>query len=144
MTGSNGFTGRHLIAELEANGFQSQELSSQFASGVYILSETSIREFFLRHRPDYIVHLAAKSSPTEADSELVMRTNFLATKHLIDSAVAELPELNKFVFASSSLVYGASEIPSIETSDCNPMGVYAQSKELAEKYCLSKADHINI
>ncbi|MGA1130502.1 MAG: GDP-mannose 4,6-dehydratase, partial [Chthoniobacterales bacterium] len=58
---------------------------------------------------DVVLHLAARAGvrPSIAEPELYVRTNLLGTTHLLDAAVQG--KVGKFIFASSSSVYGSTE-----------------------------------
>jgi UDP-glucuronate 4-epimerase len=80
-----------------------------------------------------IIHLAAKAGvrPSIADPVAYLQTNVLGTQHLLDYAVQS--GVPKFVFASSSSVYGINEnLPWLEEEKLFPISPYAMTKLAGE------------
>jgi UDP-glucuronate 4-epimerase len=78
---------------------------------------------------DAIIHLAAKAGvrPSIADPVGYEQTNIIGTQKLLDFAVAK--KVKKFVFASSSSVYGINEkLPWKEEELLLPISPYAMTK----------------
>jgi UDP-glucuronate 4-epimerase len=78
---------------------------------------------------DVIIHLAAKAGvrPSIADPVGYEQTNILGTQKLLDFAVQK--KVKKFVFASSSSVYGINEkLPWKEDELLLPISPYAMTK----------------
>lgn len=88
-------------------------------------------------RPDAIVHLAAKAGvrPSIDDPSLYTAVNVLGTVHLLEAA-RRLDPLPKFIFASSSSVYGdRADAPFRETDPVDtPVSPYAASKRACELF----------
>lgn len=85
---------------------------------------------------DYVFHLAALRSVPKSFSnpEEYERVNVIGTIKLLQLSVEN--KIKKFVFASSSSVYGdATKLPLKENLPCNPISPYAISKFNAELYC---------
>jgi UDP-glucuronate 4-epimerase len=87
---------------------------------------------------DVVFHLAAEPGVRASWGqrfESYMRNNLSATQHLLEAAKA-LPE-RRFVFASSSSVYGRAErLPTPEDVVCEPFSPYGVTKLAAEHMCL--------
>ena len=82
---------------------------------------------------DVIVHLAAKAGvrPSIIDPTGYQQTNILGTQKLLDFAVQK--KVKKFVFASSSSVYGLNEnLPWKEEEKLLPISPYAMTKLAGE------------
>lgn len=82
---------------------------------------------------DVIVHLAAKAGvrPSIIDPIGYQQTNILGTQKLLDFAVQK--KVKKFVFASSSSVYGINEnLPWKEEENLMPISPYAMTKLAGE------------
>ena len=82
---------------------------------------------------DVIIHLAAKAGvrPSIADPLGYEETNVLGTQKLLDFAVHK--KVKKFVFASSSSVYGVNEkLPWKEEEHLLPISPYAMTKLAGE------------
>ncbi len=88
-------------------------------------------------RAEAVFHLAAKAGVRASwgrTFELYLRNNVLTTQRLLEAAKGG--GLKKFVFASSSSVYGASpDLPMKETSPLVPVSPYGATKLAAEKLC---------
>jgi len=84
----------------------------------------------------FVVHLAAliDVSASVADPTLTHEINVTGTLNVLKEAVRQ--SVNKFVFASSTAVYGdAKALPIREETPCEPISPYAASKAAAEAYC---------
>jgi UDP-glucuronate 4-epimerase len=85
-------------------------------------------------RPDAIVHLAAMAGvrPSIENPALYADVNVMGTVHLLDAAVAS--RVPKFIFASSSSVYGNNEkVPFSEDDRVDePISPYAATKKAGE------------
>lgn len=82
---------------------------------------------------DAIIHLAAKAGvrPSILQPQAYIQTNISGTQTLLDYAVQE--KVGKFVFASSSSVYGINpETPWQEESSLRPISPYAVTKLAGE------------
>ncbi len=85
--------------------------------------------------PEVIVHLAARAGvrPSIEQPTLYAETNVLGTTHLLEAA-CRLTPLPRFVFASSSSVYGdRADAPFRETDSVDhPISPYAATKKACE------------
>lgn len=95
------------------------------------LATTSIKQLHddIAQPVDLIIHLAAKAGvrPSIADPLAYQQTNVLGTQKLLDFATQK--KVKKFVFASSSSVYGINEkIPWKEDELLLPISPYAMTK----------------
>ena len=82
---------------------------------------------------DVVIHLAAKAGvrPSIADPVAYEQTNIVGTQKLLDFAVQK--KIKKFVFASSSSVYGINEkLPWKEDELLLPISPYAMTKLAGE------------
>jgi len=86
---------------------------------------------------DYIFHLAAQAGVRASwgnSFEIYTRNNILATQRLLEAARQVRPR--KFVYASSSSIYGDAECcPTFETLTPRPVSPYGVSKLAAEHLC---------
>jgi nucleoside-diphosphate-sugar epimerase len=83
-----------------------------------------------------VVHLAAivGDGACEQDRRTALEVNYAATRMMIE--IAKGNGVERFVFASSCSVYGASDLLSDEHSAVNPISLYAQTKVDSEKVLL--------
>jgi UDP-glucuronate 4-epimerase len=157
VTGGAGFIGSNLVDRLLVEGHEvvvfdnfdpfyaesrkRANLAQALASARCRLVELDIRDaegvarLFEQARPDAIVHLAARAGvrPSIADPALYTAVNVLGTVHLLQ-AVCRLTPLPRFVYASSSSVYGdRPDAPFRETDPVDhPVSPYAATKKACE------------
>lgn len=85
---------------------------------------------------NYVMHLAAKASVPYSVDNPVLSNDVNVTKTLALLEACRLGKVKKFVFSSSSAVYGDSGIlPTKESCGKNPMSPYALQKSVIEDYC---------
>jgi len=84
---------------------------------------------------DTIFHLAAKTAVQESidNPQIYNNTNVIGTLNMLD--MAKKCGIKKFVFSSSSSVYGNTSTPTKESNDTNPLSPYALNKLIGEHYC---------
>lgn len=89
---------------------------------------------------DAVIHLGAIVGDPACvlDEELTIEVNLMATRMIAE--VAKGNGINRFIFASTCSVYGASDQVLDEHSTLNPVSLYARSKLASEKVLLKMAD----
>ena len=92
---------------------------------------------------DAVIHLAAiVGDPASAiNPKETIEINYLATKTLAE--VCKYSQINRFIFASTCSVYGASPSPNTkidENSELNPVSLYAEMKLKSEEALLEISD----
>ena len=157
VTGGAGFIGSHLVEKLLAAGHDvailddfndfydpqiKRENVATFSKDVPIhqvdLRESAgVRGLFHRNKFEVIIHLAARAGvrPSILHPQLYYDTNVLGTLHLLEAA--RMTGVERFIFASSSSVYGISKtVPFSEdlhlTQTISP---YAATKIAGEFLC---------
>lgn len=157
VTGGAGFIGSHLVESLlgdghevaildDFNDFYDPEIKRANIRAVAddvavhqidLRDSSAVRALFHREKFDTIAHLAARAGvrPSIRQPQLYYDTNVQGTLHLLEAARATAIE--RFIFASSSSVYGiAKTIPFSEdlrlTQTISP---YAATKIAAEFLC---------
>ena len=99
-----------------------------------ICDEAAVNDAFATHRPDVVMHLAARAGvrPSLQDPNLYHRVNVIGSQHILDSCRAH--PVSHLVFASSSSVYGGiTETPFREDMDISrPISPYAATKRMNE------------
>ena len=157
VTGGAGFIGSHLVERLLARGdavtvvddfndFYDPQLKRRnvaaFAGKARVV-EADIRDavalgkLFATDRYDAIAHLAARVGvrPSLQQPLLYTEVNIVGTQNLLE--LARQFAVPKFVFASSSSVYGVNEkVPFAETDPIfQPISPYAATKLAGEALC---------
>src|SRR5512132_1732962 len=129
VTGGAGFIGSHLAEKLLAighevvilddfNDFYDPQIKRANIAGfakdvtvchVDLRESDSVQTVFGREKVDAIVHLAARAGvrPSIQSPRLYYDTNVIGTLHLLEAA--RVTGVQRFIFASSSSVYGASK-----------------------------------
>jgi UDP-glucuronate 4-epimerase len=157
VTGGAGFIGSHLVEKLLAAGEEVSILDdfndfydpaikrANIAAvakqiGVHQLDlrdSHAVRELFHREKFDRVVHLAARAGvrPSIGNPQLYYDTNVSGTLHLLEAARAI--GVQRFIFASSSSVYGISKtVPfSEELHLTQTISPYAATKIAGEFLC---------
>jgi UDP-glucuronate 4-epimerase len=157
VTGGAGFIGSHLVEKLVATGHSVailddfndfydpqikraniEKISKDVpVHHVDLRENAAVRNLFHRERFDTIAHLAARAGvrPSVQNPQLYYDTNVTGTLHLLDAARATGVE--RFIFASSSSVYGVSKtVPfSEEQHLTQTISPYAATKIAGEFLC---------
>lgn len=137
VTGGNGFIGSYLVEALIELGHEivilSNEENDKNPKATFIKGD--IRDAYdVRKAMDgcgLVYHLAALSDLRNANDDDVYAVNFLGAKNVFEVAKQKNA---KVIFASSAAVYGNSQVPNKETSECKPVSQYGKSKLRAERY----------
>lgn len=157
ITGVAGFIGSNLLEFLQKN--------NQFVIGVDDLSTgkkknifkyfNSKNFFFIKknisilklkdfknYKFDFVIHLAAISSVQKSflNTNLLNKTNNLGFKKILKICIKK--KINKFIYASSSAVYGDQSIKVNEQNKLTPLSPYAKSK-LGNELLVAKMNKIN-
>jgi UDP-glucuronate 4-epimerase len=159
VTGGAGFIGSHLVEKLLAAGHQVAILDdfndfydpqikhaniARVAKDVTMYhvdlrDGASVRNLFHREKFETVAHLAARAGvrPSIQQPQLYYDTNVSGTLHLLDAA--SVTGVERFVFASSSSVYGISKkVPFSEDQHLTQtLSPYAATKIAAEFLCSS-------
>lgn len=159
ITGAAGFIGSNLVDSLLADGEQVAGLDNfcdfydparkrgNLAAALrhpgFTLVDVDIRnrqavlQAMERHRPAAVIHLAAMAGvrPSIDNPALYTAVNIDGTVHLLDAAVRG--KVGKFLFASSSSVYGNNpKVPFAESDNVDhPISPYAATKKAGELLC---------
>jgi UDP-glucuronate 4-epimerase len=157
VTGGAGFIGSHLVERLLAEGHDVAILDdfndfydpkikrgNVFAvakeiavHNVDLRDVDKVADVFRKHKFDVIFHLAARAGvrPSIQRPQLYYDTNVAGTLHLLDGA--RTSGVERFIFASSSSVYGAAKkVPFSEAEHLTQtLSPYAATKIASEFLC---------
>jgi UDP-glucuronate 4-epimerase len=163
LTGGAGFIGSHVAEALLQRGvtltivdcldefyspdWKRANLDDIRRTGEFEFAEVDIcdtarlQDVFRATRPDAIIHLAARAGvrPSIEQPRLYERVNVFGTVNLLE--LCREFEVKKFLFGSSSSVYGASSrVPFAEEEmKLRPISPYAATKIAAEMLCYTYA-----
>lgn len=167
VTGGAGFIGSHIVERLLKNGHFVRVLDN-FSSGKrenlsfvqgfvpqkgtvpnFELIEGDIRDKATCERAcediDYVLHQAALRSVPKSmeDPESYNEVNINGTLFMLQAASKS--KIKRFVFASSSSVYGdINKFPEREDFFLQPISPYALTKLTGEYYCKIFSEHFNL
>jgi UDP-glucuronate 4-epimerase len=156
VTGGAGFIGSHLVDRLLAQNparvavidnfdefydpqIKRANIATHANHQAYRLIEADLRDYaslkqlLSEEHFDVIIHLAAKAGvrPSVADPRTYNEVNVTGTVNLLD--LAERNGVRKFIFGSSSSVYGpAATAPFKEDAPLSPISPYAATKAAGE------------
>lgn len=159
VTGGAGFIGSHLCEQLLAQGhavvaldnfndyydprLKRRNVESLLQSRGFTLVEADIldldrlKQVFSKNSFDAVIHLAARAGvrPSIAQPLLYEQVNVLGTMHLLE--MARQHEIPKFIFGSTSSVYGENRKVPFSEDDAvdNPISPYAATKKAGELIC---------
>jgi UDP-glucuronate 4-epimerase len=159
LTGGAGFIGSHVAEALLRRGLRLSVIDSldDFYSpaskranleearkvGTFRFFEIdlcdfdALRQAVSKLQPDTIIHLAARAGvrPSIENPQLYERVNVGGTLNLLE--LARQLGVKRFVFGSSSSVYGiTNRVPFVEDDPClRPISPYAATKLAAEFFC---------
>jgi UDP-glucuronate 4-epimerase len=159
VTGGAGFIGSHLTENLlktghrviavdnfdpfysakikERNLLEARDYSDFLFKKIDILDVDTLKQLFESNTIETVIHLAAKAGvrPSIKDPAGYYKVNVEGTLNLFN--LCKEHEINKFIFASSSSVYGNNrKIPFSESDPVdNPISPYAATKKAGELLC---------
>ncbi len=158
VTGAAGFIGSHLCERLLANGFtvvgvdnfddfydpqiKRRNISDCLKHDAFRLIVADIRDNAAMHEAigqgvEVIVHLAAKAGVRPSIEEPLVYADVNINGTMVLLELAKTHGIDKFVFASSSSVYGNNEkVPFSEEDNVDfPISPYAATKKSCELIC---------
>jgi UDP-glucose 4-epimerase len=149
ITGGAGFIGSHLVDALIGVGFDVRVIDNESAfenNEFYWNSKADNHKLDIsdyettRHLydgVDVVYHFAATSRIQRAieDPETTLKTNVFGTSIVLKCA--EEAGVKRFVFASSSSIYGNNLVPNVEYQYPDCLTVYSSSKLFGESLCNS-------
>lgn len=149
VTGGAGFIGSHIVEKLVGQGEKVRVLDNLEGGNLENLASFKDQIEFIRgdirsqedvfkaiQGVEYVFHQAALRSVPKSMSQplLYHQVNVDGTLNLLEAA--RLARVKKFVFASSSSIYGdLKEFPQREDAIFPPKSPYALTKIIGEQYC---------
>lgn len=151
-TGATGYVGTVLVPHLVGSGYKVRTLDTQvFGNAIAdtpnvesVKGDICDRETVKKALEDCsaIIHLAGIVTDDLVDMNrgLALKVNVFATQQLCELAVEA--GVQRFIYASSSSVYGSTVEPATEETRCAPETFYALTKLVAEQAVLGFKDKI--
>ena len=158
VTGCAGFLGYHICDELLKNNNSTSiigvdSINDYYSQGIKkkrlkdlkknknflfykidISNEKKLKKIFNNHKFEIIIHLAAQAGVRHAlkDPESYLDSNIKGFLNLVDNLKTN--SVKKFIFASSSSVYGeGKKFPQSEEMKPKPINIYSSTKLLNEE-----------
>ena len=146
ITGATGFAGGHLVEHLAGNGrvigwgrsAPTRELADVAEwQTIDLLDREEVSRAIATLRPASVYHLAGATQVAESwqDTARPLRSNVLATAHLLDAIRREKVDC-RILLSGSSAVYAPSDAPVREDASLVPASPYALSKLAQEQLAL--------
>jgi UDP-glucose 4-epimerase len=145
VTGGAGFIGSHLVKALQSEDHEVVILDDLSAGNTDIPQNVKLYQFdvksadayraVIEEQPDILFHLAAQADVTKSILNPVQDAdvNIGGTINMLEAS--RTAGVKKFIFASTSAVYGDIQKILIQEEDpANPISYYGLSKLSAEKY----------
>ena len=156
VTGGAGFIGSHLVNKLieqEVKVIVLDDCSTGKYKNInpkacYInidITTIDLNQFLNKETDiDVIFHLAAKTTVQESINkpEYYNNVNVKGTLNML--ILANKLNVKRFIFSSSSSVYGDVKVPTSENHSLNPLSPYALNKLIGEQYCKLYSDIYNL
>lgn len=142
ITGSEGFIGKHLTAELENNGYEVVRCDLHGEAPVVplnILDQEAVLGVISRYRPDVLINMAGQANVglSWKKPQMTLEINTVGTLNLLEAIRAVKPEM-RVIAVGSSDEYGVlldRGINVTEDMEIHPTTPYAISKQAQEEFC---------
>lgn len=148
VTGSLGFTGKYVSAELVNAGYKVVGLSHEPAAGsavVDLCDREATLKLVSNLMPDVVIHLAAIAFVAHGDADAIYRTNIVGTRNLLEALASSNHRPRAVILASSANIYGNSKAPLLtEDLPAAPANDYAVSKVAMEQMARLWMDRLPI
>jgi nucleoside-diphosphate-sugar epimerase len=157
VTGGAGFIGHNVVRLLEQQGHECIVIDTCSDYGfipkeelTYLVDNrlkrinTQIRKIDIRegvfvdtifktYRPDVVIHMASFPRQKVVEQNPLLASDVMSTGLINLLEASKKHSIKKFVYISSSMVYGNFDTDVDETAQCNPIGQYGIMKFMGEK-----------
>lgn len=142
ITGSKGQLGSEL--QVLSTAFSQFAFHFHDVDTLDITDIQSLRNCFLKVKPDYIINCAAYTAVDKAESDI--EKAFLINDTAVANIVLISKEFNtKIIHVSTDYVFdGNAYIPYVETNSTNPVSVYGKSKLKGEEHLINNQNAMTI
>jgi nucleoside-diphosphate-sugar epimerase len=151
VTGGSGFVGRETVKLLQRRGYavtvlDKAEKPEDFVNVKYIRGDlqNAAKCVVACAGQDFVIHLAAKPRIPESfiDPDSYFDDNVTGTKNILTAASAV--GVRKFVYCSSSSIYGNNPPPHKPYHKPDPLNYYAMTKLFGEHLCKQYKNMFNL
>ena len=157
VTGGAGFIGHNVVRILESQGHECividtcsdygfipkeeltylvdnrlKRINTQIRK-IDIRESTFVDTIFKTYRPDVVIHMASFPRQKVVEQNPVLASDVMSSGLINLLEASKKHSIKKFVYISSSMVYGNFETDVDETAQCNPIGQYGIMKFMGEK-----------
>ena len=146
VTGAAGFVGRFMTATLGEDfgvvGLGQEARPRDFPGSASWIQADLLDPSSLGTLPGdlfAVIHLAGNTVPSAFRDDSAVLQNVEMTRNILEHVDAE-----RFLLASSALVYAPGKEPKTEDSPIGPQGLYGRSKQLCEDVARAFRDSISI
>ena len=146
VTGAAGFVGRFMVDALKDDfdvvGLGHEPRPHDFPASAAWTEADLLEPRLLCDLPRRyfaVIHLAGHTVPSAFKGESAVLQNVSMTQNLLEWVDAE-----RFLLASSALVYGPGQTPKTEDSPIRPQGMYGRSKQQCEEVLQSYRSQVSI
>lgn len=141
ITGSSGFIGSHLTAELEANGYEVVRCDlkeTKDTVAMDIMNPEMIQSVLEKHQPDVIINMAGQANVglSWKKPQLTVQLNTVGLINILETVRAVNPKIRVIAVGSSDEYGNLKEIGANVTEDIpvKPITPYAISKQAQELF----------
>ena len=141
ITGSAGFYGTHLCAELKANGYEVVKCdlrTSDDTISIDIMNQAMIQQILVEYRPDVIINMAGQANVglSWKKPQFTVELNTVGLINILE-AIRAVGQKVKFIAIGSSDEYGNLKERGVnvtEDTPVSPITPYAISKQAQEMF----------
>ncbi|MGO9006550.1 MAG: ADP-glyceromanno-heptose 6-epimerase [Beijerinckiaceae bacterium] len=149
VTGGCGFVGSNIAARLARDGhhlticdwFGDTEKWRNIAAipAANVILPDGLTALLANSSFDLVIHMGAISATTERDVDLIVRTNIVLSRQLLDYCTERGA---RFIYASSAATYGDGESGFDDDEDClsslKPLNAYGWSKNVFDQVVMER------
>ncbi len=149
IVGASGFMGTNILEYYQNMGYEVFNLDIKaprnkehvpFWQEVDICDFKSLKKYFNKIQPDYVVHLAARTDLNEKGGLEYYSANIQGVENIVKLCGKD-SSVKRVIFASSMLVNKVGYKPT-DIFDYNPTTIYGQSKVIGENIIFKNTDSL--
>lgn len=143
ITGSAGFYGKHLCAELEENGYEVIRCDLKAEDDIIsmdIMNSDMVLDIISQHRPDVLINMAGQANVglSWKKPQLTVQLNTIGLINILEAVKTVNPKMRVIAIGSSDEYGNLKERGAnvVEEMPVSPMTPYAISKQAQEQFAL--------